>query len=546
MPTNVLGPKVPRNTSNYVVPNRIRGNFRPNCANGTLDTPVNLGSLEALEFTPAETVLDLSTAYDGPQAVDKQFVTTTGGTFTMQIHEWVGHNLNLLFRGKSAESRTVANGNAEVITDSVYVTLNGTTAVEIDGTALEYNRSANTVVKPNLTVVEVQGCEIVDGSTGKGTVYAASDYDLVQPTTNAASQLMSFNTGAAGQPLAGQTVTGSAWIQFTGGGPAGAVAAADEVSTPLVAAYTGGAGAIPVVGETFLEGGETFQITYVHPGATAVAGTIDFVNLTDVAGPLTANASAAVVGSFGFSATVGVGAATTLVATGANAAVTADTTIAGGTLLSNAAITASELAVGRVVVAGSGAAFASMATVALLDVVAFQEALPTATLDSFNLTNSTIGTIAGTLTLSATSGSFAAGDSLAATATMTSFTVVSTQAGESATGTTIARSAGSTIGDGDSVVVTYTYERDAVQVVSVLDGLLIEGQLEVSVLSSDGPQFLMRFFRTSLRQDGAMSINPEERMSPTLSFQILPRLSDGKRGEIAIFAGRPSFGVTTC
>jgi len=65
MPDLVFQPAVPANPVNFQVPSRIIAIFRSLCPDGSLDDPVELGSVADIEFTPTETPLELQSARTG-------------------------------------------------------------------------------------------------------------------------------------------------------------------------------------------------------------------------------------------------------------------------------------------------------------------------------------------------------------------------------------------------------------------------------------------------------------------------------------------------
>jgi len=109
---------------------------------------------------------------------------------------------------------------------------------------------------------------------------------------------------------------------------------------------------------------------------------------------------------------------------------------------------------------------------------------------------------------------------------------------------TIERAGGGAIGDGEEVVVRYTFPRDATSY-SLLDGVILEGRLTLQILSVNGPQSIYRFHRVSLGVDGDVSINPEERAMASINAKILPR-GDGQRGEFILLNNFVKFALSDC
>ena len=160
------------------------------------------------------------------------------------------------------------------------------------------------------------------------------------------------------------------------------------------------------------------------------------------------------------------------------------------------------------------------------------------------------GTLAGALSASqldtVCEQAFAAGlGGLAVTATG-GYTGRMTQFNSANAGTpaTLARVTTGAIPDGAEVVVVYSYLRDGTQY-SILDGVQIEGQLQLQVLSINGPQSVYIFNRVNLNMEGAIEINPEARTEPTVQATILPD-GVGNRGSFVLLDGFGAFSTVDC
>ncbi len=109
---------------------------------------------------------------------------------------------------------------------------------------------------------------------------------------------------------------------------------------------------------------------------------------------------------------------------------------------------------------------------------------------------------------------------------------------------TIARSGSSNIPDGSEAVVLYQYRRAGIEY-SIGEGIQIEGELQLQVLSLSGPQSVYTFNRVNLNMEGEVAFNPDERMMPTLQATILPD-GTGQRGSFTLLDGFGSFSTVQC
>lgn len=545
MPTQAFSPAVPHNPRNYMVPSRISAIFRSICPDGSLDLPVNFGSISDIEFTPSETALELKSAFKGANSVDRRLITDVSGTVSLQIHELAGTNVNLLFRSASAENRNVAGGNPVTVYGTSTINLVGTTPVEVDPNAVEYDVVNNLVLKQPLTIIRVESAAMVDAATGRGTQYLdVVDYVQASGGTGVL-QALTFSGASTGAPVPGGVVTGSAWLQYAATSGTVVPIATHNISSALRIAYTGGTGSVPVVGEIINDGTNDFNVLFVEAGATGAAGFFHAINTTG-ATLLTANAALGGTGDRGFNATLVAGVTDADVINN----VSASSTAAAGTLFFHSTgltSTNGAFQIGAPFLINTGAGYTAGAA-KIGTISDLQVALPTGTLQSVQVTNSNFagGVGAGILVVGSATGTFRVGDiNLIQAANMTDAVISSVSSSGATTGTTLARSGSSGIPDGSAVTVTYSYERDG-YAYSMMDGIVLEGELTIQVLSVDGPQSIYRFFRVNLYQEGAISINPEERVQPTLQATILPRLSDGRRGEFILLAGFGSFSLTNC
>jgi hypothetical protein len=106
--------------------------------------------------------------------------------------------------------------------------------------------------------------------------------------------------------------------------------------------------------------------------------------------------------------------------------------------------------------------------------------------------------------------------------------------GTARTPATIARSGtGSSISDGEEVVVKYTYSRNASEYI-IQEGSVLEGALRIQCLNRIGPLFAFEFPFVSVTVEGDMTINPAEFLSRAFNFKVLTP-GDGVRGRFYLY-----------
>ncbi len=464
----VFAPAVPHNPSNYMIPSRISIWWRTLLANGSLDTPIELGSVSELSFTPNEATADLKSDRLGILTTSQRVITEVSGTFSFKIHEIAGTNVNLLFRPVTTQSLT--GGSGVVINGASRVRLSGTTPAVFAPEALEFDPSTGLTSYPTITLVRVESTAVANPSTGRGTAYTTADYTFTQVAT-ATTYFIKIKTTSTNHvaPDFGSTLT----------------------INDVARAYDATNGTTPTIGETLsTDVGATTVLLVGWVSSSASAGTIWYRNLAggtvddnDVLTGATSGATFTVNG----------------------AALTAGTAVVvsyqGGT--------------------DDGQLLLSIGTLANITAVQF------ATI---------VGQATGAASLSGGSGIKITGASSYAGY------ITYWAAGNAQTQATLARVSGGAIPDGAEVVVQYTYQRNG-KSYSILDGVLIEGELQVQVLSLNGPQSIYRFFRGNINIEGALSMNPEERMEPQLQFTILPD-GTGRRGEFVLLDGFGRFSIS--
>lgn len=566
MPNIAYAPGIPNaDQKNVVVPSGICAFWRSRCPNGSLDDVISLGSIKSVEFTPNETTADIKTTYRGVQTTFKRVITDVSGTLTFAVQEMVGTNLLLIFRPVTTVNRTVSGGNGKTLYGTVGLNLSGTTPVTIAGSVLEYDADAGTELYPDLTVVRVESSSMVDAATGRGIQYVEGvDYTFVQASGDSGTAL-DYSSGS-GTFAVGETITGPIGFQYRDGTSPGAAVlsptANDIALFAIEIAYTNatgaGAGTVPEVGEVITDGVETGTIVKVMPGSTAFNGTV-YVNwdsdFSDGAGtvPLTGNrgfivpaGGSTVVKEVANKITLGTLAGAGPITNGY--AVPASNTLQEGSVFAAvanavAAMSSSDgLAGTPFAIVNAGGTRAAPGTIVLQgDVVVHNlNAAPTATVTVSSPTTATQGTVAVT----GATGEFIPGGVITGgTSSATGVVTGSTDVGNSA-GATIARIAGGSIPDGAEVVVTFSYKRDA-YAYSILDGVIITGELQLQVLSTNGPQSVYTFFNVNLALNGAITFNPEEELAPSVIATILPN-SAGQRGEFCILSGFSDFALTSC
>lgn len=105
--------------------------------------------------------------------------------------------------------------------------------------------------------------------------------------------------------------------------------------------------------------------------------------------------------------------------------------------------------------------------------------------------------------------------------------------GSTRTPATIARIPAGSIDDGQEVVVTYEYDREA-RKVYIQEGSILEGSLRLQALNRVGPLFTYEFPLVTLKLNGAMNINPAEYLSQSMQAEILTD-GEGNRGYFYLF-----------
>lgn len=560
MATLVFQPSVPANPVNYMVPSRISAWWRTICPDGSLDNPIELGSISEISFTPNETTLDLKSARTGILTTDKRIITDVSGTLSFKIHEMVGSNLNLLFRPVSITTVTGATGKLMFGQDRINLTATDPITVGID--AVDYVASTQTTVYKDVTIIRVEAQAIADPVSGRSTQYTSGvDYSFTQATSGTQFELIhGTSLGGASTGVVNETLAFGAFVDFSSV-TAGALPAASATAfsgTGSVVAFDGGNTPTLSLGDVIDDATNTapivgFMYTDVTPGT--VTGII-------WTGAPTAGSWTGVAGGTafttveGFSAdTVGVTVAQafTTVTVSATQPSTGSTgaTAAGGSLFvtgvagvldtANSGVSSSlDYGTGQTLVGNMGTytgggltvivSGASAASTAQLTIVENDSAAK-----SMTVTETVAGTVAARLR---------PGIIMTTSIGAGLLPLLSSASAGGSTPAKLTRIDGGAIADGAAVTVAYSYRRDA-DCYSILDGVIIEGQLQLQVLSVNGPQSVYTFYRVNIGQSGANSINPEERSEPTLEAVILPD-GTGRRGEFCLLKNFTGFALSDC
>lgn len=105
----------------------------------------------------------------------------------------------------------------------------------------------------------------------------------------------------------------------------------------------------------------------------------------------------------------------------------------------------------------------------------------------------------------------------------------------------IARTASSAIPVGAEVKVDYTFDAESC-CYTIQDGLVLEGQLILQILSKGGPRYIYTLNKVGIRRNGAIAVTPGETMKAGITAMIYTD-GQGQRGSVCMLKSFTSFSA---
>ncbi len=548
MPAIASAPFVPANRKNVVIPAGISAWFRSRCPDGSLDEPVEMGNIGNVEFTPDETVQEIKSSRAGTSSIIRRIISETNGTLTLVLRELVGTNLLLLLRPVTQQTLTGTSG--ALLYEQEEINLDGVTEVSFGAIAQAVDPTTGLISQLPVLVISVEG-RIQVGADGRGTLYAEGvDYVLSNVGGTANSVVLRGALVSGAIPTAANTsVDGEAFVDYKSLTGDRSLVGDGEV-------FTGQAVRVPydsvndqdlepTIGEeiTGFSGPDVFGFVVGWEKTTATTGNVYVagVEIADVA-----DNDVITGGSSTLAFTVNGAAAALVFTTMSGLASNFSTSAsASGKILVTSVATLSAGVALDLGTFGSFVGEESGVTLSATAGSAAPNAELTTTPGSIDGTTGVVTLLVDTLTGSAPSGFFPG--QIVSDGANFELLVQSASGAGTVTGVvanTIRRTAGSAITDGQSVLVKFSYRRDAYSY-TMLDGQTLAGQLQIQVLARSGPQWMYVFPEVEISVEGNITISSENPYEATIRAAILPD-NRGVRGRYFLFAGYQDFALTDC